>query len=89
MASVGQRPGGHEPLQRQPRLDLGPAAVAVADRVGGLLDPLQQAQLGQGRLDLAAGGVAVQALEAAALALTTASSVKMSTAGRPWRSAIS
>jgi hypothetical protein len=39
----------------------------VADRVGGLLDPLQQAQLGQGGLDLAAGRVAVQALEAAAL----------------------
>ena len=64
---VGQRPGGHEPLQRQAGLDLGPAAVAVADRVRRLGDPLQQAQLGQGGLDLAAGGVAVQALEPAAL----------------------
>jgi hypothetical protein len=43
------------------------AAVAVADRVRRLGDPLQQAQLGHGGLDLAAGGVAVQALEPAPL----------------------
>ena len=30
---LGQRPGLHEPLQAQPRLDRGPAARAVTDRV--------------------------------------------------------